>query len=63
MGRADLVGRYVGETAQKVAGVFYEAEGAVLFIDEAYSLVDDREGSYWDEAITKKKITTIGFAA
>ena len=51
VGRADLVGRYVGETAQKVAGVFYEAEGAVLFIDEAYSLVDDREGSYGDEAI------------
>lgn len=51
VGRADLVGRYVGETAQKVTRVFHESEGAVLFIDEAYSLVDDTEGSYGDEAI------------
>lgn len=30
---------------------FEEAEGGVLFIDEAYSLVDDRDGSFGDEAI------------
>ena len=30
---------------------FKEAKGGVLFIDEAYSLVDDRNGSYGDEAI------------
>ena len=30
---------------------FKEAAGGVLFIDEAYSLVDDRDGSFGDEAI------------
>ena len=30
---------------------FEQAEGGVLFIDEAYALVDDRSGSYGDEAI------------
>lgn len=30
---------------------FGEAEGGVLFIDEAYSPVDDRNGSFGDEAI------------
>jgi len=50
-GRGDLVGRYVGWTAKTVRARFQEALGGVLFIDEAYSLVDDRDGSYGDEAI------------
>ena len=51
VGRADLVGRYVGWTAQIVKKKFREALGGILFIDEAYSLVDDRDGMYGDEAI------------
>lgn len=51
VGRADLVGMYVGWTANIVKEKFRKAEGGVLFIDEAYSLVDDRGGSYGDEAI------------
>lgn len=51
VGRGDLVGRYVGWTAQIVQSKFKEAMGGVLFIDEAYSLVDERNGSYGDEAI------------
>ncbi len=51
VGRGDLVGRYMGWTAQTVQSKFAEASGGVLFIDEAYSLVDDRNGSYGDEAI------------
>jgi SpoVK/Ycf46/Vps4 family AAA+-type ATPase len=51
VGRGDLVGKYVGWTAQTVQAKFKEAKGGVLFIDEAYSLVDDRDGSYGDEAI------------
>lgn len=50
-GRADLVGQFVGWTAPKIKKKFKEAEGSVLFIDEAYSLVDDRDGSFGDEAI------------
>ncbi len=51
VGRGDLVGTYLGQTAPKVQKRFKEAEGGILFIDEAYSLVDDRNGSYGDEAI------------
>ena len=50
-GRADLVGRFVGWTAPTVKQKFKEAEGGVLFIDEAYSLVEERNGLYGDEAI------------
>ncbi len=51
VGRGDLVGRYVGWTAPAIQKKFREARGSVLFIDEAYSLVDDRDGSFGDEAI------------
>lgn len=47
----DLVAKYVGWTAQKVHDIVEKAIGGVLFIDEAYSLVADRRGSYEDEAI------------
>ena len=49
-GRQDLVGRYVGWTAQTVENKFKEARGGVLFIDEAYSLVDD-SNTFGAEAI------------
>ena len=50
-GRSDLVGQYVGWTAHQVHEKFRMADGGILFIDEAYSLVDDRRGLYGDEAI------------
>jgi SpoVK/Ycf46/Vps4 family AAA+-type ATPase len=51
VGRAELVGDHVGETALKVKARFKEAQGGVLFIDEAYSLCDGHEKSFGDEAI------------
>ena len=51
VGRSDLIARYVGWTAKTVKEKFKAASGGVLFIDEAYSLVDDRGGSFGDEAI------------
>lgn len=51
VGRANLVGKYVGWTAPIIKEKFKQARGGVLFIDEAYSLVDDRKGSFGDEAI------------
>ena len=51
VGRADLVGDHVGSTAPMVKQKFKEAQGGVLFIDEAYSLVDGYKSGYGDEAI------------
>ena len=51
VGRGDLIGKYVGWTAQIVQSKFRAAKGGVLFIDEAYSLADGHRGSFGDEAI------------
>ena len=51
VGRADLVGKAVGHTAPLVKKRFKEAQGGVLFIDEAYSLNDGLDNGYGDEAI------------
>lgn len=51
VGRADLVAQYVGQTAPMVKSVFNRAKGGVLFIDEAYSLLDKGNGRFGDEAL------------
>ena len=51
VGRADLVAQYVGQTAPMVQNVFQRAKGGVLFIDEAYSLLEEGRGIFGDEAI------------
>jgi SpoVK/Ycf46/Vps4 family AAA+-type ATPase len=52
VGRADLVARYEGQTAARVKHIFEIAKGRVLFIDEAYSLLEEHHGEYGDEAIS-----------
>lgn len=49
-GRQDLVAKYVGWTARMVEDKFKEAQGGILFIDEAYALVDG-SNTYGAEAI------------
>jgi SpoVK/Ycf46/Vps4 family AAA+-type ATPase len=53
--RTDLIGKYLGHTAHKTQEVIDEAEGGVLFIDEAYAL-GDNEGR---DSFSKECIDTI----
>lgn len=49
--RSGLVAGFVGQTAAKVAEVFEGADGGVLLIDEAYSLIRGGEKDFGREAI------------
>lgn len=49
--RSDLVAGYVGQTAIKTQSVINKALGGVLFVDEAYSLSNNKYNDYGEEAI------------
>lgn len=53
VGRADLVGEFIGQTAPKVKKALDTARGGILFIDEAYSLTNrgDNNKDFGQEVI------------
>lgn len=53
--RSDLIGEYLGHTAVKTQKVIDEANGGVLFIDEAYSLGNEEKR----DSFSKECIDTI----
>jgi len=50
--REDFIGGYLGQTAIKTEKLLRDSIGKVLFIDEAYSLVNDEKDSYGYECLT-----------
>ena len=50
--RQDFVAEYVGQTATKTKALLYANLGKVLFIDEAYSLINGERDPFGMEALT-----------
>ena len=51
VGRSEIVGQYLGETARNVEKLFKKANGGLLFIDEAYSLISSDNDPFGKEAV------------
>lgn len=49
--REQLVGRYIGQTEEKVLETVNNALGGILFIDEAYSLISEDDRDYGAKVI------------
>jgi SpoVK/Ycf46/Vps4 family AAA+-type ATPase len=57
--RADLIGQYLGHTANKTQKAIDECIGGVMFIDEAYSLGNNSSSSEKNDSFSKECIDTL----
>lgn len=51
--RGDLVGKYQGHSTAKIQDILCEMQNGVVFIDEAYSLVNDSKDSFGSEVMAE----------
>ncbi len=51
VGRSQIVASYVGETAKNVTNIVRKAMGGILFIDEAYTLIQGDNDNFGKEAV------------
>lgn len=49
--RSDLIGSFMGQTAQKTMKLLRKLSGGVIFIDEAYSLMNGEKDEYGKECL------------
>lgn len=57
--RADLVGRYIGQSEELTKKAVRDAMGGVLFIDEAYQLTSSGSGNDFGEQVVETLITEL----
>lgn len=50
---ADLIAKYIGQSAPKTRAFFEAHRGGVIFIDEAYAMGADRQGGFGLESLTE----------
>ena len=50
---ASCIAGFVGQTAEKTRNKLREARGGILFVDEAYNLVQNENDSFGQEALTE----------
>jgi SpoVK/Ycf46/Vps4 family AAA+-type ATPase len=51
--RADLVGAFLGQSEEKTQKVIERAKGGVLFIDEAYAIIQDERDRYGQAVVAQ----------
>ncbi len=51
LNRSDMIGSYMGHTASKTRKILNKYAGSVIFIDEAYSLLNGEKDEYGKEAL------------
>lgn len=58
--KSQMVGQYIGETESKMTNLLARARGNILFIDEAYQLVEDGDKKDFGRIVMNSLLTELG---